>query len=207
MTTMTKSTRSDAMPLEQLHLRLQHLEQRFAENDLFSEDPSILESRIQKLEHWRLPSALTEDAAAIEQQWQEVSPGTALTHQRQIVAPMVYRRQEILAAADTYRSDLQLLLELRQLLSIGSTTSSEAVMTESHVVQAPILVQETTQFTPEEDQRMQAIGQAVSQLEQRVHHVSRHFDHLLNHYNTLILAISEKLVCIEEDISKNKSAS
>jgi hypothetical protein len=200
---MTESA-SNAAPLQELHFRLQQLEQRFGKYDLLSEDPSIVELRIQKLEQLRLPAALTEDAELIQQHLQEVSPGTALTNQRQIVAPMVYRRQEILAAADTYRNDLQLLHELRQLLSIG--TSSEAAMTESQVVHAPILVQETTKFTPEEDERLQAIGRNVSQLQQRIQNVSLQFDHLLDHYNNLILAISERLVCIEEGISKNKSS-
>jgi len=50
-----------------------------------------------------------------------LDPGTALTHGKQIVAPILYRKQELLSYADDLSNQFEQVKEIRDLLSIGQT--------------------------------------------------------------------------------------
>jgi hypothetical protein len=137
---------------------------------------------------------------------EDLSPGTALTYQKQIVAPLVYRRQEILASSDTYRQDMHRMAQILNLLTIEQnpekdhTRSNKVSISEAQVVHAPIIVETTKGLSPEEETKLQTISNAVLDIQRRIQIASTKFDHIADHYSNLILATSEKIVLIEEEI-------
>jgi hypothetical protein len=138
---------------------------------------------------------------------EDLSPGTALTYQKQIVAPLVYRRQEILASSDTYRHDMHRMTQILNLLTIAQNNpekdynrSSKVSISEAQVVHAPIIVETTKGLSPEEETKLQTISNAILDIQRRIQIASTKFDHIADHYSNLILATSEKIVLIEEEI-------
>jgi hypothetical protein len=138
---------------------------------------------------------------------EDLSPGTALTYQKQIVAPLVYRRQEILASSDTYRQDMHRMTQIMNLLTIAQNNpekdynrSSKVSISEAQVVHAPIIVETTKGLSPEEETKLLTISNAILDIQRRIQIASTKFDHIADHYSNLILATSEKIVLIEEEI-------
>lgn len=155
--------------------------------------------------------------APLMQLWGEIddlqeglSPGTALTHQRQIVAPLLYRRQRILAERDALRGDLDRAAQILNLLLIGQRDggggAATKTVTEQQVVHAPILVETAAAAQDEEERRSldRLAGQAVD-LQRRAAAVSRRLDALLDHYARLVGAVSEKMVLLEEDLRRREA--
>jgi hypothetical protein len=142
----------------------------------------------------------------IDELLEDLSPGTALTYQKQIVAPLVYRRQEILASSDTYRHDMHRMTQILNLLTIEQNLekdhnrSSMVSISEAQVVHAPIIVETTKGLSPEEETKLLTISNAILDIQRRIQIASTKFDHIADHYSNLILATSEKMVLIEEEI-------
>ena len=135
---------------------------------------------------------------------EDLSPGTALTHQKQIMAPILYRRQQILAEKDTFSADMEQVARILNLLLIdqdGSHTAAKGV-TEQQVVNAPILVETTTTTAEEDDERLDRLAQQAVDLQERAARVSHKLDSVLRNYASLVGAVSEKLVLFEEDVRR-----
>lgn len=156
-------------------------------------------------------------------EWEELlnslSPGTALTHQQQIVAPILYRRAELLAAAAPFATDLAQLEQIGQLLLVGAsnlnnnhprqqvrakttttTTTTSANITEEQVLQAHILTASSPTVVQEERQRLDAMAKTALELQSRIQNASNQLDRMVDNYSILVAAISEKLVLAAEGI-------
>jgi hypothetical protein len=133
---------------------------------------------------------------------EELSPGTALTHQKQIMAPILYRRQEVLASASTFQTDLERVAQIKTLLDIQSESSSSSshntIITEQQVVQAPILLVASDTIAKDELERLDRVSATVVQLQARIQHATSKLDRILEHYHALIAALSEKMVLMDE---------
>jgi uncharacterized protein YjcR len=149
--------------------------------------------------------ALHEDWNAIDQLLQELSPGTALTHQRQVVAPIIYRKQEILASTSNYQKNIHHVQQILNLLSIGQTTcSNNNKITEQEIINAPIII-ETTGMTSEQETNLDIVSTTLMDLQCRVQNVSYQLDTMIDNYTNLISAISEKMILIGEKIDNSIS--
>ena len=161
-----------------------------------------IEQRIATLEQQCTKStvALQEDWTVIDQLLQELSPGTALTHQRQVVAPIIYRKQEILASASDYQRNIQHVQQILNLISIGQNNSSNNhKITEQEIIHAPIIT-ETMGMTSEQEINFDMLSTTVLDLQYRVQNLSYQFDTMMDHYTNLISAISEKMILISEKL-------
>jgi|Transcript_21186 hypothetical protein len=129
----------------ELEARVLALETRLGDGS--GKKKEISETRVLDLEA-RLDVLLRGDASAatLEEDLKEcrrlsyeLDPGAALTHQSSAglamgsksasSAPLLYRRQEVLASADILRSQMKNLSAIRDLLLIGSTSASGSVST------------------------------------------------------------------------------
>ena len=163
-----------------------------------------IEQRISTLEQQctRSSVALQEDWNVIDQLLQELSPGTALTHQRQVVAPLIYRKQEILASASIYKKYIHEVQQILNLISIGQTTKSSKnsnKITEQEIFNAPIIM-ETTEISPEQETKLEVLSTTLMDLQHRVRNISYRLDTMIDHYTNLISAISEKMILIGEKL-------
>ena len=201
-----------------LHLRVQQMELLLGLYDSTTktetgadQETSIVsspnvEQRIAALEqqYTQTSAALQEDWKTIDQLLQELSPGTALTHQRQVVAPIIYRKQEVLASASSLQTNIQHVQQILNLLSIGQTTSSSSgnantKITEQDIINAPIIT-DTIGMTLEQETNVDRLATTLIDLQHRVQNVSFQFDTMMDHYTNLISAISEKMILISEKL-------
>jgi len=173
--------------------------------------PSDVTARIEALERnalQQLPSSTQQLWKEIESMQEDLSPGTALTHQKQIIAPILYRRQQILAEKDTFSADMEQVARILNLLLIDQDGSNAAVkgVTEQQVVNAPILV-ETTTNAEEDDERLDRLAEQAIDLQERAARVSHKLDSVLRNYAILVGAVSEKLVLFEEYVRRREEES
>lgn len=192
-----------------LEARIRALElqvQSTSDNKNATAPSSDVTARIEALERnalQQLPSSTQQLWKEIESMQEDLSPGTALTHQKQIMAPILYRRQQILAEKDTFSADMEQVARILNLLLIdqdGSHAARKGV-TEQQVVNAPILV-ETTTTAEEDDERLDRLAQQAVDLRERAARVSHKLDSVLRNYASLVGAVSEKLVLFEEDVRR-----
>lgn len=165
-----------------------------------------IEQRIATLEQQCTKSsvALQEDWDIIDRLLHELSPGTALTHQRQVVAPIVYRKQEILASASDYQRNIQQVQQILNLISIGQNTcSNNSKITEQEIINAPIIT-ETIGMTSEQETNLEILASTLLDLQHRVQNVSYQLDSMMDHYTNLISATSEKMILISEKLDMHE---
>jgi hypothetical protein len=147
-------------------------------------------------------AALQDDWNVIDQLVQDLSPGTALTHQRQVIAPILYRKQEILASVSDYRRNIEHVQQILNLISIGQTTCNNKTsnrITEQEIINAPILV-ETIGMTSDEETDLDRLATTLIDLQHRIHNVSYQLDTMMDHYTNLVTALSEKIILIGEKL-------
>jgi len=165
-------------------------------------------TRLQSLEQkQRMPQPLQQLWQEIERLEADLSPGTALTHQKQIMAPLLYRKQCILGQQDDFRQDLQQVAQLLHLLLIDQPdTSAATIITEQQVVNAPILVETAaaTSNAAEHEERLDRLAASALDLQSRTRAAAAQLDRLLEQYARLTTAASEKLVLLEEDLRRRE---
>jgi hypothetical protein len=162
-------------------------------------------ARLEALERsLQLPSLTHQLWNEVEAMEQDLTPGTALTHQKQIMAPMLYRREQILAEQDTYLEDLERVGQILNLLLIDQDNQSSLLITEEQVVNAPIIVD--TGLAADEVEKLERLAEQVVDLQRRVQKSAQRLDQVLESYTILVSAASEKLVLLEEDIRQREEA-
>ena len=154
----------------------------------------VLEQRFQTLASKSLQTTWSESDKLME----ELDPGTALTHQQQIAAPILYRRQEILASKATLKRSMDEVAEMLNLLLISQPAQKNQKITESQVSQAPILT--GPGISTKDKERLDALQETVTDLESRIENASNYFDAMLENYLTVVSAASEKMVLLDEEL-------
>jgi hypothetical protein len=126
--------------------------------------------------------------------FRELDPGIALTHQQQ---PLLYRRQEVLASADTMQNDMEELRKILHLL-LTSQPSTSGPLREDQVTQAPIIT--GASISPEEEHRLDALRLSFVDMNARTTQLVSKMDNMLECYHAIVSAASEKCVLADEAI-------
>jgi hypothetical protein len=129
----------------------------------------------------------------------ELNPGTALTHQQQIAAPILYRRQEVLASAESLHQNMQQVQEVLTLLSIGQPQmiAGGEPVSEMQVTKAHILTQ-TTPPSKEDQERLRETEETLRDVQSKVESIAARMDRLVAGYHSVVAAVSEKMVLADE---------
>lgn len=139
----------------------------------------------------------------------ELNPGSALTHQQQIAAPILYRRQEVLASSESLHRNMQQVMEILTLLSIGQpqmiSNDSTQPVSEMQVTKAPILTQ-TTPPPKEEQDRLRQVEKTIADVNQQMESIATRMDRLVNGYHSLVSVVSEKMVLADEVVAARKGS-
>jgi hypothetical protein len=160
----------------------------------------------------------------------DLDPGTALSYQvssstnansnsastttttTSFQQPILYRRQQVLAAAESLQQDMHQLSQALQLLQISNSTSTTSTTTtttttlrEEQVTQAPIVV-DIPCMSPETVQRLNQVQLQCSEYRDKCHQIQQRVQRLLEHYHTFIMAASEKLVLANEQLQEYETA-
>ena len=130
---------------------------------------------------------------------QELDPGSALTHQQQIAAPILYRRQQVLASADSLQRDMQQVGDILTLLAIGQPQmiTKDNAISEMQVTKAPILTQSVPP-SPADQERLVQVEKSLYETRQHVESMAARMDRLVASYHALVSAVSEKMVLADE---------
>ena len=219
-----------ATSLEQLELRLAELELRVG-TSLLSSSPSLSQkidvaSRLDNLlriETNRLPhtppTAKASDAsldtkrAALHQEFRTIDRLLSELAMSPLAgpasvggnsnAPLLFRRQEILASSDSMKRDMEVLTRIRELTMIGvKVTNDSNSSNESNVVNCPIISSERYNLPSDHDakERLERLCFRVAELHKRSTAVSIRADRMLDSYGQIMMALSEKMVLAEEQI-------
>jgi len=118
-------------------------------------------------------------------------------------APLLFRRQEILASSDSMQRDMEVLSRIRELTMIGvKVTNDNTNKSESNVVNCPIVASERYNLpsNPEAKERLERLCFRVAEVHKRSTAVSIRADRMLDSYGHVMMALSEKMVLAEEQI-------
>lgn len=159
----------------------------------------------------------------------ELDPGAGLTHQQQ---PLLYKRQEVLAASDSLTKDMSELSQILHLLltsqarqdaakgnianlntpvkkGSGAAPSAPIVasslsepLREDQVTQAPILT--AMKVSPEDQRRLDALRLTIEDLNTRTQTIMVKMDHMLECYHSVVAAASEKCILADEVLSSKE---
>lgn len=146
-----------------------------------------------------------------QQLWQEsdklmmeLDPGSALTHQQQIAAPLLYRRQAVLASADQLQQNMQKVHDILTLLAIGQaqiiTNDHTTPISEMQVTKAPILTQ-TVPPSLADQERLRKVEKNLVETQQQIESIAAHMDRLVSGYHSLVSVVSEKIVLADEALA------
>ena len=128
----------------------------------------------------------------------ELHPGSALTHQQQIAAPILYRRQEVLASAESLQRNMEQVREILTLLSIGQPQIiGEEPVSELQVIRAPIL--ETAPPSTQDQERLRKLELSLHETHQKLESMTKRMDKVVVGYKSLVKAVAQKMVLASED--------
>lgn len=134
----------------------------------------------------------------------ELDPGSALTHQQQIAAPLLYRRQAVLASADQLQHNMQKVHDILTLLAIGQaqiiTNDHTTPISEMQVTKAPILTQ-TVPPSLADQERLRKVEKNLVETQQQIESIAAHMDRLVSGYHSLVSVVSEKIVLADEALA------
>eukprot|EP00977_Amphora_coffeiformis_P028240 scaffold34916_cov170-Amphora_coffeaeformis.AAC.4 len=152
--------------------------------------------------------------SSLKQLWEEsdklmreLDPGSALTHQQQIAAPILYRRQQVLASAESLQQNMAAVMEILTLLSIGQPqiiNNDNTPVSEMQVTKAPILTQ-TAPPSLEDQERLRKVENVLHETQQQVESIAARMDRLVGAYYRLVAAVSEKMVLADEAIASKST--
>jgi hypothetical protein len=138
----------------------------------------------------------------------ELDPGSALTHQQQIAAPILYRRQEVIACADSLSACLERLSTVVSALLIGqggaaankAGSGKKDNISASHVMNAPILVE--PRVSAEAMARLSSLAESLQLLQERSDKTTHSLDQILRQYHVMVTEIAEKTVIIDAELAR-----
>jgi hypothetical protein len=146
--------------------------------------------------------AFRESCSESDRLMRELDAGTALTHQTSVSStPLYYRRQEVLASADSLKQDMDQLSQMLNLLLVSQPPRDESKgpLREEEVTNAPIV--NLTPVSREDEKRLDVLQANVAELQSRTRNVAGRVDSLLNLYYSLMSTSSEKMVLADEELS------
>ena len=150
------------------------------------------------------PHQLQEIFSEAETLLEELNPGPALTYQTDVSAPMLYRRQLVLAEAKDTLEDLDQLAGIYSLLSIGQNVDTKTKkLSEDQVMNAPIL---SACATPEIHGRLEKCVEQCVGLQKQVESVASDLDVILDQYQRLVSATSVKMLTLDEELRQLERA-
>lgn len=130
---------------------------------------------------------------------EELDPSIGLTHQQQ---PLLYKRQQVLAASETLGQDMAHLAQILQLLSLKQHQAQNQPAADSQklrlddVTQAPILT--SISVSSEEQRRLDALRVTLEDLNARAQRATLKLQQLLETYHVVVAAASEKCILADE---------
>lgn len=196
-----------------LESRLAALEAKVGQlPSLTSESSGQLSSRLDSIQS-AIHSSTT---LALRETWQEslkllkdLDPDIALTHQQQ---PLLYKRQQVLAAAAQLQLDMQQLDVILKLLtneakernSSSSSSTTTDLRLDQVTVSAPIVSSPYYAQSQKDCERLDTLRVTFGSLQARVSKVQQQLQQLLEAYHTVMTAASEKCILAEEKASSNQ---
>lgn len=133
-------------------------------------------------------------------QWlEELDPGVALSHQQLSATPVFYRRQEILASAESFHESMKQTGQILALLSIGQDIKGGKI-SEDQVTQAPIVTD--VKISEEDSTRLGEVAEMLHDLHQRSGETTKKLERILDEYYGLMEALSEKTVLLDESLTR-----
>jgi len=171
-----------------------------------------LQTRISNVQNRDLKKILTYGNGSLERTLNEckklerkLDPGALLTYQMMSSssaknAPLLYRRQDIIASKETFQKDLDQLIKIRDLLLMKQ--NSNASKPKSSFANCSIVSSSAYESSddPEMIKRLDAATSKAMDLNARASKISSRLDMLLNRYQHIVVAASEKLVLIDEEL-------
>jgi len=160
-------------------------------------------------------TALHEEYRTIDRLLSElvISPVAGPTNAAASSAPMVFRRMEVLASAESMKRDMDLLGRIRDLTLVGMKAppppaaagaggAKAGALDASGVVNCPIVSSDRYDLPsdPEAADRLERLCFRVAMVNQRAAVASRRADEMLDCYGKIMMALSEKMVLAEEQI-------
>lgn len=156
----------------------------------------------------------------------DLDPGMGLTHQQQ---PLLYKRQEVLAAASSLQTDMGEMSKILHLLMTSqpqnaaraagadpkASRNTASTLREDQVTQAPVLLLGTpssdnkgtvnSMASPEDQRRLDALRLTVEDLNGRTQNLVARMDQVLECYYSVMSAASEKCILADEAILARES--
>jgi len=146
------------------------------------------------------------------------------SNEKYTAAPLIYRKQELLARSQDLEYALEQLAKIRDLLSISNpnltrelpkkiesnnnTNSSNGgqEIPLDHVADAPIISSPSFTFASDEmnQNKLNNLSTRILDVNDRATILVQKYDHLINTYYTLMTAVNEKLVLYQEALEYNK---
>ena len=170
--------------------------------------PVDVDDRLEKLKvlyESTTDTTFRESCAESQKLMMELDAGTALTHQTNTSsAPLYYRRQEVLSAADGLKIDLNNLSQMLSLLMVSQAPREEGQppLREEEVTQAPIV--NIPPLSREDEKRLDILQADIHDLQTKTAGISNRVDALLKLYSSLITTASEKLVLADEEVASRE---
>jgi hypothetical protein len=128
----------------------------------------------------------------------ELDPDIALTHQQQ---PLLYKRQQLLAASSQLQIDMQQLDVILKLLTYETKeTASSSSIRLDQVTQATIVSSPNYSQSHKDQERLDTLRVTFGTLQTRVSNVQQQMQRLLESYHTVMTAASEKCILAEERV-------
>lgn len=183
-----------------MEARLQALESKLGFNQGKDEGSSNdLESRLNALElklKDSTPSSLNATWDESDRLLQDLHPGPNMTYQQPSKNyPILFRRKEVLASADSLSADMDQLSTILNLLLI-SQKQTESPLREEQVTQAPILT--SLAIAEDDERRLDKVAGQIGDMNRQIEDVASRIDSLVESYHTVMAAVSDKMVAADE---------
>ena len=185
-----------------IEARLQALEATLGINQAKEEELAPdLETRLNALEQ----KIKTSTPMSLHATWDEsdrllkdLHPGSNLTYQQPSKNyPILFRRKEVLASADSMKADMNQLSTILNLLLI-SQKQTDSPLREEQVIQAPILT--SVSISEEEEGRLDKVMLQIGGIQRQIQDVSSRIDSLVDSYHAVMTAVSEQMMAADEKL-------